>query len=428
MNVIIFLLHIVFISIVSFFLWKRQPAPVKKVFWIGLLLKILSGTCLGLLYIHYYNGGDTLTYFHDANILAGYAIENPLDYLRFLWSDYSSSFQVASQLHLEDARALFFAKTVSLLSLATANNYWLISAYFSLISFLGILYLLRSIHEYLPSQINNVAIAFLFFPSVAFWSSGLIKESVAFASLSYLTGLFVRGWFLNALRISDCLVGLLCLWLLWGLKYYYAAVFIPVVVACVVYRFILQPALKPKTFLTEICIWLAIFIVPLFLISFASPNFYLDRFLQVMVENNHAYNLFSEPNDLIRYYDLQPTPKSIFLNSPIALLSGIFRPCFLEADNIFQVIAAMENLALLVLTITAIIQIKQLPIFKDRILIMAVIVYIILLCVCLALSTPNFGTLSRYRIGFLPFYVWLILMNNPFYQLLASKWNSLFHR
>jgi hypothetical protein len=35
--------------------------------------------------------------------------------------------------------------------------------------------------------------------------------------------------------------------------------------------------------------------------------------------------------------------------------------------------------------------------------------YVVFLCVFLALSTPNFGTLSRYRIGFTPF-LWLLLL------------------
>jgi hypothetical protein len=37
-----------------------------------------------------------------------------------------------------------------------------------------------------------------------------------------------------------------------------------------------------------------------------------------------------------------------------------------------------------------------------------VITYSVLLCIFLALSTPNFGTLIRYRVGFLPFLLVLI--------------------
>jgi hypothetical protein len=36
-----------------------------------------------------------------------------------------------------------------------------------------------------------------------------------------------------------------------------------------------------------------------------------------------------------------------------------------------------------------------------------------LLAIFLALSTPNFGTLSRYKIGFFPFLVFLTLYKNP---------------
>jgi hypothetical protein len=37
------------------------------------------------------------------------------------------------------------------------------------------------------------------------------------------------------------------------------------------------------------------------------------------------------------------------------------------------------------------------------------------------LSTPNFGTLSRYRIGFLPFIFLLIGIENPLLRWVTSK-------
>jgi hypothetical protein len=41
--------------------------------------------------------------------------------------------------------------------------------------------------------------------------------------------------------------------------------------------------------------------------------------------------------------------------------------------------------------------------------------------VFLALSTPNFGTLSRYRAGFLPFFVFVIAYRNPIVEWVSDK-------
>jgi hypothetical protein len=54
----------------------------------------------------------------------------------------------------------------------------------------------------------------------------------------------------------------------------------------------------------------------------------------------------------------------------------------------------------------------------------SVVLYVVALCVFLALSTPNFGTLSRYRISFLPLLFLLITIENP----LVKKVSALIQR
>jgi len=43
------------------------------------------------------------------------------------------------------------------------------------------------------------------------------------------------------------------------------------------------------------------------------------------------------------------------------------------------------------------------------------------LAVFLALSTPNFGTLSRYRVGFIPFFVFLTACGNVLLERLQRR-------
>jgi hypothetical protein len=55
------------------------------------------------------------------------------------------------------------------------------------------------------------------------------------------------------------------------------------------------------------------------------------------------------------------------------------------------------------------------------ILFLATASYCIVLCVFLALSTPNLGTLSRYRVGFLPFLIFLLAYRNPLIDFVGGK-------
>ena len=107
----------------------------------------------------------------------------------------------------------------------------------------------------------------------------------------------------------------------------------------------------------------------------------------------------------------------------LAIFSGLYRPFFTEATTVLQFLSAAENFLLLIMTATALMRIKNIVKGKHRLLIFSLIIYIIVLCIFLALSTPNFGTLSRYRVGFLPFFVFLLIAENPLVtRLIKSKW------
>lgn len=134
------------------------------------------------------------------------------------------------------------------------------------------------------------------------------------------------------------------------------------------------------------------------------PNFEPSVFFEVIVTNYNLLHAMSAPDDVIYYHNLQPTIESIALNMPWALISGLFRPFFWEASTVLQLLASLENLVLVVLTIFAVFNLSRYVKSAHRLKLVTLLAYVVLLCIFLALSTPNFGTLSRYRVGFLPYF------------------------
>jgi hypothetical protein len=132
------------------------------------------------------------------------------------------------------------------------------------------------------------------------------------------------------------------------------------------------------------------------------PNFYVSRFLDVIYQNNLEFTRLSEPPRLAQYYNLEPEMISVLMNAPAALIAGLFRPFFWEAFNVLSWVAALENLVIMLFVLQALPAIGKAFRSEYRVLILAGLTYALLLVVFLALSTPNFGTLSRYRIGALP--------------------------
>jgi hypothetical protein len=411
MTLFVFALHLLFLATLSVIWWKKIQL-LRVFYWPALIVKLASGILVGVLYTYYYSVGDTFGFFQDAMSLTKLARTDFLTYLKFLWNG-DESFVVWSDLILVQPRSLFFVKFISFFSLITFDNYWLISLYFSFISFAAAWLLVTAIAKLFPENALAAVIAFLFFPSVVFWGSGIIKESAALACLTFLSFIFVRKWKNQDVSIIQWLMAIWALWILWNLKYYYAAVFVPVVVTAYSIHAFVGPRLKLQRARSEIIAWVMMFVVLLFVVSQLHPNFDPQRFLDVVALNYEAFEMISAPDDMIHFHDLKATPASMIINAPLALLSGLFRPFLWEAGNILQLFLAIENAALVILLVTSLPALSTVRRSPDRLLILSLIIYIFLLCVFVTLSTPNFGTLARYRVGYVPFFAFLVMCSNP---------------
>jgi hypothetical protein len=406
---IVFGANVLVLFSIAFLLWKKETV-LKPYFWPALAVKIFAGIAIGLVYTYYYGLGDTLDYFIQAKQLTTYAGRNFGDYLRFL---VTSDFPVTGLDSLREypPRALFFSKCASIVALITGDNYWLTTCYFSLISFISSWFLVKKLSVIFPRYTMRFVFAILFFPSVVLWTSGLIKESLAMAALFLIVMLFLRVWSGERLSLSHWVVLVAAFWILWNLKYYFLAVLIPVLCTELLMKRIIAPRWRLNG-PGYVLLWLAILIAPAALMSMLHPNLHVGRVLEVIVTNHDLFVAMSDPAEIIHYNSLKPEFGSVLANLPIALTAGLFRPFIWEITNPLQLLAAMENVFVLVLMVAfvgSLIHKKQHP----SGLWFAAICYSLLLCTFLALSTPNLGTLSRFKVGFLPILMLALLCSNP---------------
>jgi hypothetical protein len=414
MEIAVAILNITVIFLIAYWAQKKYVPASFKLYWSALLLKVISAILLGLLYKFYYIGGDTWTFFARATDLSALAKEDFSQYLKIFFSSYDTS-TVGHLLYVHD-RSAVFNKLLSILCLITQDNYWVSSAYMALFSFFAAWFLYVQVINYLNNSKIAAAFALFFFPSIVFWSSGLLKESLALSGLYFLTAVFLK--FIHRTKISWVEWGLVLISLVfcWWLKYYWTALFLVVLITSVISAY-----LKNKKSLTKLqfnLLWLFLFLLICSVASFAHPNFFPNRLVEVLVSNHNQFVKISRPENLIHYYQLQPTWWSALYNSPLALFSGLFRPFFWEASNSLSLVYAVENFILLLLTLSFVVSSKSMT---RRTWLLPILTYCFLLCILLALSTPNFGTLSRYRIGFLPFLVFALMYCNPLIYYLKKK-------
>jgi hypothetical protein len=419
MNGLIYSINVLLIGIFSFYVWRKSDINLRKFFWPALLFKLAAGISLGLIYTYYYNVSDTFTFFKDAKTLAAFARENFYQYVSFLWNG-DESFYVWSQLFYVESRTLFFVKGLSVVSLITNDSYWISSLWFSFVSFLGCWFLFDKLVNQFRDAEWPAALSFLFFPSFVFWGSGIIKESIAAGALCFIIGVFIL--IANKIKLVwwNWMIIIFSLYILWNLKYYWAAVLIPTIVTTIIMTYGVERWIEFKSKVAQAGLWLIIFITLCVGVSFVHPNFYLEQLLFVIVENHDLLSRISSSQGIIHFYHLQPDWLSVLINSPWALFSGIFRPFVFESHNVFHIMAGVENLVLLIFFIFSVSRFKLIIHSSAHLMIYSAIVYVTLLCIFLSLSTPNFGTLSRYRIGFLPVFCFLIFYNNPLWDKLKS--------
>ncbi|MTI20243.1 hypothetical protein E1176_04350 [Fulvivirga sp. RKSG066] len=408
----IFTANIGFISLLIYWLYKYEDAsPIKAWFFPALFLKLAAGIGLGLIYGFHYEYGDTLNYYREGAKFAALAEQNISTYISELFTAETAHFDSKYDRH---PRALFTAKITSVFVLITNQNYWLSSLYFSLFSFFGFWKLAVCASKIFDNKLA-VLLSLLFYPSVVFWSAGIAKESFAMGSFAYILATALSIIYLkDRLQARSVLLNLLFFVLLWKLKYYYAGALILVGSAAIgIYYITNKAAIIKKSWFFKILITLSLCTVIIIGVSYTSPNLNLDRVAEVVHKNHVIIVNKTEPEELVRVDDLEPTWTSLVKNAPLALWTGLFRPLPGDGDGVLNFLVVIENLILLFLAISAMTSIWKVRKLEYKYLFFSGLAYCFILAIFLTLSTPNFGTLVRYKVGFLPVFLMLVTVPNP---------------
>ncbi len=411
-----YLLHVPLLALLAYGLYRRYGNPLRGYFLPALALKLAAGVVLGLLYTYHYTyGGDTFLFHREASAVADWARTHPLPYLHFLRSSVLPDAATAARVStLSQPRALVMVKLVSGLHLLTGNSYWLSGAWLSLFSFGGMWRLAHCLAVSFPTTRVAAAVGFLFFPSVVFWSAGMLKESVAAGIIGFAGAFLLRNWRPEKLPITwggaGRGLGLLAgLAVLWQLKFYYCAV----LVLCGAAGWLAHWAARRfavRTITGQVLLFEGL-LAGLAGAAFLLPGLSLEGLLAGLVGNHDAHLRAHIADQALVYEGLQPTLGSVAIHAPKALGVGLFRPFLWEAGGPLQAWVGVENLLLLVASILALRALlrRRTQWGPSVLLRLAVLHYIVILAVLLPLAAPNFGEISRYKVAFLPFFVYVVL-------------------
>ena len=405
MAVTLNILLILFV-ILSLYKWEKWGS-LKLLFFPAVVIKILSGIALGLVYKYYYNSqGDTFQYFDDAKKLSVIFNNNPHLYFKIIFNGIYDANTLSNLNFAYQPRAMTMVKILSPIVLLSAGNYWISAVYLSIFSFAGCWVLANRLSIIFPEKKHAAALAFLFFPSIVFWGSGIIKESILLGLICLSVAIVLKNDFKNWQGFVQLLFLLFVFYILWQLKYYYLAVLLPILAA----YFISGTLFTYLSLKKRVLIFAGIFIFILIISTWLHPNLSADNFALAIIKN-HDITVRSNPSSLyIHFYQLSPHLNNILINIPLAFFSGLYRNFIWEGRSIFQFLTGLENFFILLLSLYNIVLIvKRKLTISQPLMLLTTGIYIFLLSTLLALSSPNFGSLSRYKVGYLPFFIFLIV-------------------
>lgn len=363
---------------------------------------------LGLIYFFYYTSGDTLTYHHAIkNILETFS-GSISDYLAFLFDGPDVILKARFPI-LNEPRSAFFIRLISVLYLTTFSSYWLTSLYLSLLSFMGAWLLANSLIRYNPNLKLPAITGLLYMPTFVFWSSGILKESVAFLCIAML-GSYLLSYLTNrGIAIWKILLALIYLYILWKIKYYYAAVMILCFGPVLVY-YTLKYHFSEKLYYRYIIIGSVAAVVTV--LVFSHPNFHPARICSILYDNHELLLKRSVPGHAIDFIPAEEPALNFLINIPVSLFGGLFMPLIWQASNYLMVLTGIVNTVLLVCFLGKVARPVALDFRAWSPEEIALAFYMLFLAVLLAYSSPNFGTLERYKTSYIAFFtIWIFYEN-----------------
>ena len=318
------------------------------------------------------------------------------------------------------SNTLFISKILALLNFASLGSFWLNGLYLSLGCFVICWLLVRTLHRLFPAApVGAGAVAFLLWPSVVWWSSGINKETLVLGSGGALVAVLLSGLYRRVAgprwpRLGWWVLVLGLAWLHIRLRYFFALPLLGslLALAAVVLaerRGWLRTGWRGQGVVILVGVALA---AGLAVVIGGEPV--SKAFVTSQLWQNYVHGLAtSTGRPHLVYSGLQPTLGSMASYFPWAATQTLMRPWLGESGVARYVGVGLENLLLLGLLITAAVAVvRGRPGRLPPALVLALLLYCVVLAGLIGLSTPNLGTLHRYRTVLLPWLLWLLLQND----------------
>jgi hypothetical protein len=400
---------------------------LKRLFFRAFIFKMLCTIAYTMVAYMYYDGADTEMYLHctqnlhravtdDINNLAEIYttktinVKTPLmNYFIFTESRYP----VFEAMH--EPGNFMVPKLALPFSLLFGGSYVCIAMVFSFFALGGAIRLFKVLYHYFPQYYREIAFATLFIPSAGFWSAGLMKDPICFGAVGYIVyamfNIFVkkRQYFWSIVWIVVCST------LLYFMKVYILLALLPAVVLWLFSAFNRLVENKTLGAIMAVITFAVGGVIAVFLLNYATSDeslksFSFDTLSETSATQRALYEGYDEKYEGSYYSVGSSNPAVLLINGIVATF---FRPFIWEINGPTALLSAVESLFFLFLTILLMYKKGVINFFRNAFrqpILLMCIIFSLVFAAAVGSTALNFGSLSRYKIPCLPFYMALILI------------------
>lgn len=422
-EIIITCFFFVFLLLLGVLVWRVWLAKYMgiKLFLAFVIVKLSMSLLFGVVYSTYYANSDTTNYYEAGSVLwelledkeyqqaKGFikASELKSSYIPYIGYNLQSGM-------LSNRVPFFMSKLSSFIQLITFNSFFASGLIFAFLCLLALarLYIVL-IKDFEKSKVALV-LALFFYPTVLFWTSGILKDTVILFSVSLLVSSVYEIMMQKKRYLINSIIILLVAYLIFQLR----LVVLIVLIICTtiwVFAFLLMQVKRIKT---------KVLVYPLSIVavfSILSGLFYIGDMIlsefgiSKLFANALKFQLWHsylfETGKVGSGYSLTEltlTPFGIIRAFFESVNVSLFRPYIWEANNPFMYVVSLESLSLFFITVFVILRVGVINclrrITSNPFLFFSVI-YALFFLAIVGFISYNFGALVRYKVVGIAFYL-----------------------
>ena len=415
-----------YLAVIYLLVWLVRPAVTdaytRRYFLPGLSVKLIGALAVGFIYQFYYGGGDTFNYYHDASLIWEAFLDSPNKAFKLITANGAyegETFEYSSSMYFyRDLPSYVVARFAGFFSLLTFNVYSSVACLFAVLSFSGLWVLYLTFYKLYPHLHKALAWSVLFIPSVFFWGSGILKDTLTLAAIGWATFAIYKIFFKKEWSWLFGFILFLSCWLIYSTKIYILLCFLP---AAILWVFLSRIG-KVRSFalrmlITPLVLGIAIGLGYLAVIKVGeeSSRYNLNTLSYTAEKTARWLTYVSEQQGGSVYTlgDFDYSPAGMFRKLPLAINVTLFRPYLWEVRNPVMLLSALESMFFFFFT--GFVFYKRgvggtfRAIASNPFLIFCLL-FALSFAFAVGVATYNFGSLVRYKIPLMPFYVAALLI------------------